>query len=213
VPLFLRRCVARDGEEGLLRRELIRVHEEQTPKVTGLLEVSVYREHLDGREFLSLAIYEDDEASAGAGRQALLAALDEVETRHGETAGVSVRLGPLYEYASLPQRSLHSAAVLLVSRPDGITRLRERLGPDVGVVAERLKPRRIIVAQGQERPELFVVVGDSEHPFDVDRYLTSAFGRRTTTSLEPYLARPPRFYVLDPVWRYFRGVSAGGTRE
>ncbi|HET7341914.1 MAG TPA: hypothetical protein VFL90_10650 [Methylomirabilota bacterium] len=95
MPLFLRRCVARDGEEGLLRRELIRVHEEQAPTLTGLLEVWGYREHLAGREFLSLAIYEDDAAAASPARAAMLAALDEIESRHGETAGVSVRLSPL----------------------------------------------------------------------------------------------------------------------
>jgi quinol monooxygenase YgiN len=209
VPLFLRRCAARDGQEGLLRRELIRVHEERTPRLTGLLEAAVYREHLQGREFLSLELYEDEAAAGGPARAAMLEALDETEGRHAEVAGVSIRLEVIYEYASIPQRALHSAAALLVARPEGVPRLRERLGPGVAVLAERLKPRRVIAAQGHERPELFVVVGDSEWAFDVDRYLTSGFGRRITAPLEPFLARPPRYFVLDPVWRYFRRL--GGT--
>jgi hypothetical protein len=212
MPLFLRRYVAREGREGFLRHELIRVHEELVPKAIGLLEVSVYREHVIGREFLSLAIYDDDASVAGPGRKALLEELDEIERQHGEVSGVPVRLESLYEYASIPQPTRHSAAAVLDARPEQAAALRARLPPTVATVAERLRPRRVIVAQGVERPEQFVVVGDSEHPFDPDRYLTSGFGRRQTTLMEPFLVSPPRYYVLDPVWRYFRGFSAGGTR-
>ena len=209
MPLFLRRCVARDGQEAFLRQDLIRVHEEGVPKTTGLLELAVYREHVAGREFLSLAIYEDDAAVTGSGRKALLEALDETERRYGEAPGASIRLESLYEYASVPQTSVHSAAALLVTRPEHVARFRERLGPAVGTLAERLNPRRVIAAQGVERPEQFVVMADSNQPFDVDRFLTSAFGRRHTSQMEPYLAAPPRFYLLDPVWRYFRRFSGG----
>jgi len=212
VPLFLRRCVARDGQEAFFRQDLIRVHEEGVPRMAGLLELAVYREHGAGREFLSLAIYEDDAAVMGSGRKALLEALDETERRYGEAPGTSIRLESLYEYASVPQASTHGAAALLLARPEHVAGFRERLGPAIAALAERLNPRRVITAQGVERPEQFVVMADSHQPFDVDRFLTSAFGRRHTSQLEPYLAAPPRFYLLDPVWRYFRRFS-GGMRE
>ena len=212
MPLFLRRCVARDGQEAFFRQELVRAHEELAPRARGLLEIAVYREQVTGREFLTLAIYEDDTAVMAGGRKALLEAVDECERRFGEAAGISIRLDSLYEFASVPQTSVHSAAAMLICRPEHAARFRERLPVAVAGMAERLKPRRVLVAQGVERPEQFVVMGDSEQRFDVDRFLTSSFGRRHTSQLEPYLAMPPRFYLLDPVWRYFRRFS-GGMRE
>ena len=212
MPLFLRRCAARAGHEALLRQELVRAHEELAPRVRGLLEIAVYREQVAGREFLTLAIYEDDVAVTSAGRKALLEAVDECEVRFGETAGISIRLDSLYEYASVPQAGVHSAAVVLICRPEHTARFRERLPVAVSAMAERLTPRRVLVGQGVERPEQFVVMADSEQRFDVDRFLTSAFGRRHTSQLEAYLAVPPRFYLLDPVWKYFRRFS-GGMRE
>jgi hypothetical protein len=212
VPLFLRRCVARDGHEALLRQDLVRTHEELAPRVRGLLEVAVYREHTVGREFLSLAIYEDDAAVMAPGRKAMLEALDECERRFGEAPGVSIRLEGLYEYASVPQAALHSVAAMLICRAEHTGRMRERLPSAVASLAERLAPRRLLVGQGVEQPEQFVVMADSEQPFDVDRFLTSALGRGHTRRLERYLAMPPRFYLLDPVWRYFRRFS-GERRE
>ena len=209
MPLFLRRCVARDGQEAFLRQELVRVHEDRAPKVRGLLEIAVYRENVVGREFLTLAIYEDDRAVMAGGRKSMLEGVDECERRHGEAPGISIRLDSLYEYASVPQASLHSAAVILICRPQDLARFRERLPATVASIAERLTPRRVIVGQGVERPEQFVVMADSEQPFDVSRYLTSAFGRRHSIQLEPYLAEAPRYYLLDPVWRYFRRFSGG----
>lgn len=212
MPLFLRRCVARDGQDALLRQELVRVHEERAPRARGLLEIAVYRENVVGREFLTLAIYEDDRAVMSGGRKSMLEDVDECERRFGEAPGISIRLESLYEYASVPQPSVHSAAAMLICRPEEVARFRERLPSTVASLAERLTPRRVIVGQGVERPEQFVVMADSEQRFDVDRYLTSAFGRRHSTQLEPYLAEPPRYYLLDPVWRYFRRFS-GGMRE
>jgi hypothetical protein len=212
VPLFLRRCVARDGQEALLRQALVGAHEELASRARGLLEVAVYREHAMSREFLSLAIYEDDAAVEADGRKALLEAVDECERRFGEAPGISIRLDSLYEYASVPQASVHSAAAMLICRPEHTARFRERLPVGIAALAERLNPRRVLVLQGVERPEEFVVMGDSEHRFDVNRYLTSSFGRRHMAQLESYLAVPPRYYLLDPVWRYFRRFS-GGMRE
>jgi hypothetical protein len=93
-----------------------------------------------------------------------------------------------------------------------VPRFRERLPTAVAALADRLTPRRLLAAQGVERPEEFVIMADSEQRFDVDRFLTSAFGRRHTSQLQAYLAGPPRFYLLDPVWKYFRRFS-GGMRE
>jgi len=212
VPLFLRRCAARAGHEALLRQELVRAHEELAPRVRGLLEIAVYREQLVGREFLTLAIYEDDTAVMSSGRKALLEAVDDCEGRFGEAAGTSIRLDSLYEYASVPQAGVHSVAAMLICRQEHVPRFRERLPAAVAAMADRLTPRRLLAAQGVERPEEFVVMADSEQRFDVDRFLTSAFGRRHTSQLEAYLAVPPRFYLLDPVWKYFRRFS-GGMRE
>jgi hypothetical protein len=212
VPLFLRRCVARNGQEALFRQELVRTHEERAPRARGLLEIAVYRETTLGREFLTLAIYEDDAAVVAGGRKSLLEGVDECERRFGEAPGISMRLESRYEYASVPQKGAHSAAAMLICRPQHVARFRERLPEAIAALAERLAPRRIILGQGVERPEHFVVMGDSEHRFDVDRYLTSALGRRHRSQLEPYLAEPPRYYLLDPVWRYFRRFS-GGTLE
>lgn len=204
MPLFLRRCVARDGEAGFLRRELIRVHEELVPRATGLQEVTVYREQSIGCEFLSLSLYDDEAALHRDEHEALMDALRAIETAHAGEPTTELRLETILEYASLPQPSLHSAAVLLRARLGRAPDLRARLRPTIEAITERMKPRRAVVAYAVEQPELFVIVGDSEQPFDVDRYLTSGFGRRTTGSLEPYLAAAPRYFLLDPVWRYFR---------
>ena len=195
-----------------MRQDLVRAHEELAPRVRGLLEIAAYREQVVGREFLTLALYEDDTAVMSVGRKALLEAVDECERRFGEAAGISIRLDSLYEYASVPQASVHSAAAMLICRPEHVARFRARLPAAVAALAERLGPRRVLVAQGVERPEQFVVMGDSEHRFDVDRFLTSAFGRRHTSQLESYLAVPARYDLLDPVWRYFRRFT-GGMRE
>jgi hypothetical protein len=116
VPLFLRRCAARVGREAFLRQELVRAHEELAPRARGLLEIAVYREQLVGREFLTLAIYEDDTAVMSSGRKALLEAVDECERRFAEAGGISIRLESLYEYASVPQTGVHSVAAMLICR-------------------------------------------------------------------------------------------------
>ena len=102
----------------------------------------------------------------------------------------------------MPQAGVHSVAAMLVCRPEHVARSRERLPAAVAALADRLTPRRLLAAQWVERPEEFVVMADSEQRFDVDRFLTSAFGRR----------HEPRFYLLDPVWNYFRRFS-GGMQE
>lgn len=204
MPNFLRECVAREGHEAALRQELVGLHERMARGIPHLMEVLLYREHFVSRRFLSVVRYDDERAVASAERRALLDALVGLETARCEAPGDSRPLEVLYEFATIPPRGRHSVVALLTaSSPGAATEVGRRMVGGAGALVDRVKPTRLVVARVVDRLRLLVML-DADDVIDIDRYLASSLRRQHTDALAPYLAAPPQWYALDPVWRYFR---------
>ena len=203
---FLRECVAREGQEHALRGELIAVYERVAVTIPHLAEALLYREHFSSRRFLSIARYDDDRAIASAEHSATLDALTAAERAYCETPSQSRPVDVLYEHATARQRVRYSVVALLTALSEGMaSEVGRRMSTGATAFVERFDPMRLIVARVVDGLRLLVMV-DASETIDIDRYLASSLRRRHMDALAPYLAAPPEWYALDPVWRYFRGV-------
>ena len=196
--------MAREGRETTLRQELIGLHQRTARGIPHLMEVLLYREHFIGRRFLSIARYDDERAVASEERRAMLDALLALETASCEAPGDSRPLELLYEFAAIPHTGQHSVAALLTASSVGMAiEVGRRMAGGAGALVDRFKPTRLVVARVVDRLRLLVML-DANDAIDIDRYLASTLRRQHMDALAPYLAAPPQWYALDPVWRYFR---------
>lgn len=205
MPSYMRRWTAREGHEGVLRQELLRVHQTYAAKNPHLMESMLYREHFVAREFIGLAVYDDEAAVESRERRALLSAFDKLAAAHAETITPSHRVEMLHELVTIPTAAPNGIAALLRCQPEHVPEVTARLGAIARDIVERLSPARLLVAHATDEPGTFFVVGDSEDRVDLDRYLQSSLHRGHQAALKPFLVAPARWYSLDPVWRYFRG--------
>jgi hypothetical protein len=206
VPTFLRRWVALEGHEAVLRQELSLIHRTYTRKSPHVVESLMYREHFLGSEFIGLVAYADAGLETSERRHAL-ARLDEVAGAHARFSTPSLRVGILGEWKTSSQATPYGAAGLLTCQPAFSAEFAGRLKELVADLVERLRPARMLVGEVVDTPGLFFVLGDSSYPVDLDRYLQSSLHRRHRAAVESLLVAPTRWFVLDPVWRY---VKAGG---
>ncbi|HEV8584078.1 MAG TPA: hypothetical protein VGT02_03805 [Methylomirabilota bacterium] len=204
MPNFLRESMAREGHEATFREALIGVHERMTRGIPHLMEVLLYREHFTARRFLSIVRYDDERAVQSDERRQMLDALTAIETAHCEAPAESRPLELLYEYATIPQQGQHGVVALLTASSQGTAiEVGRRMAGGAGALVDRLKPTRLIVARVLDRLRLLVML-DATDAIDIDRYLASSMRRRHMDAVAPYLAAPPQWYALDPVFRYFR---------
>src|SRR5207253_1520095 len=98
MPCFLRRWVAKENHESLLRRELLGLHAAYAEQHEHLIEATLYREHFVEREFLGLALYDKEDDVESSARQAMLRAFEAVEREHAEHVARSLRVETCYEY-------------------------------------------------------------------------------------------------------------------
>jgi hypothetical protein len=204
MPCFLRRWLARENHESLLRRELVRLHAAYAEAHDHLVEATLYREHFREREFLGVAVYDKEDDAQSAARQDLLDSFARVERMHAEHVGRSLRIETVYEYQAIAARGAYGAAVILRSRPDEADAMRERLAALASDVVERLAPSRVVIHHAIEEPGLFFTICDAEAPIDLNRYLGSSLLQEHRAALSPHLVEHARWFSLDPLWHYFR---------
>jgi hypothetical protein len=204
VPNFLRECVAREGQDTALRDQLVAAHERFARAIPHLVEVLLYREHFIGRRFLSIVRYDDERAVASLERGEMLDALAAAERAHGAALAESRPLEVLYEHAAVSPHGQYSVVALLTAVSEGMaTEVGRRMAVGAGALVDRVKPTRLVVARVVDRLRLLVML-DAGEAIDIDRYLASSLRRQHMDALAPYLAAPPLWYALDPVWRYVR---------
>lgn len=215
MPSYMRRWAAREGHEGVLRQELLRLHQTHAPKNPHLMESMLYREHFAAREFIGLAVYDDEAAVESRERRALLSAFDKLAAAHAETITPSHRVEMLHEFVTIPRTASNGMAALLRCEPDHVPEVTARLEAIARDIVDRLAPVRFLVGHAADEPGTFFVLGDSQHRVDLDRYLQSSLHRDHQATLERFLVAPARWYSLDPVWRYFRssGADARGVAD
>ncbi len=108
------------------------------------------------------------------------------------------------EFVASRQAGPYGVAGLLNCQPAFTEEFTERLKGLAAELVERLHPTRLLVGEAVDRPGLFFVLGDSNYPVDLDRYLKSELRRQRLTALGSLLTGPTRWFALDPVWRYSR---------
>ena len=97
------------------------------------------------------------------------------------------------------------AAAVLRCAPSAVPELGERLTAIARQLVERLSPSRVLAGFAEDDPGLFVFINDTEDNVDLPRYLGSALHAEHMRDYGPLLTEAPRWYSLDPTWRYFRG--------
>jgi hypothetical protein len=205
MPAFLRRWTAKEHHESVLRQELLRVHSGfHTAENPHLIESTMYREHFSEREFLAFVLYDDEAALGSPTRQKLLAALDEVASKHAVRVTPPFRIETFFEYTAIPRTGAYGAAVMFRVRPDEIAQVKEPLSTLASEVVDRFSPSRLLLHHVIDDPGLFCVICDSEARIDLDRYLGSSLRREHRTAVGAVAIEVPNWFTLDPVWRYFR---------
>jgi len=204
VPIFLRRWIALEGHQAALRQALLLVHETDTRKSPHVIESLMYREHFLGAEFTGLIVYDDEASLEATERQHALARLDAIATAHTKFSTPPLRVEMIGALTRAPRGGPYGVAGLLSCQPAFATEFAGRLKGLTAELVERLRPTRMLVGEVVDRPGLFVVLGDSNYPVDLDRYLQSSLHRQHATALGSLLTAPTRWFSLDPVWRYVR---------
>jgi hypothetical protein len=208
MPCFLRRWLARENHESLLRRELLALHTAYADQHDHLVEATLYREHFSEREFLGVAVYDKEGDVESAPRQELLRAFGRVEGVHAEEAARSLRVETVYEYRAISSRGTYGAAVILRGRPDEAAVMTERLASLASDVIERFAPSRALILHARQEPGLFFTIWDAEAPIDLTRYLGSSLLQEHRSALASLLVERARWFSLDPLWHYFRRQKA-----
>ncbi len=204
MPCFLRRWVARENHESLLRRELLRLHAAYAEQHDHLVEATLYREHFVEREFLGVALYDKEGDVESTARQALLRAFEGAEREHAEHVARSLRIETCYEYRAIAENGAYGAAVILRTHPDHISTAVERLTALASDVVERFAPSRVSIHHAIDDPGLFFTICDSREPIDLSRYLGSSLLREHHSAVGALLVERARWFSLDPLWHYFR---------
>jgi len=207
VPSILRRWVALEGHESVLRQELLRAHEVYTQRLPYVTESLMYREHFLGAEFIGLVMYADDAGLGTAERQRAMARLDEVAVAHAKVSTPPLRVEMIDEFVIVPHAGPYGIAGLLTCQPPFAAEFAGRLKRLNAELVQRLRPTRMLVGEVVDTPGLFFILGDSNYPVDLDRYFRSSLYRQHQATLGPLLAAPTRWFALDPVWRYHRGAA------
>ena len=174
MPCFLRRWVARENHESLLRRELVRLHAAYAEQHDHLVEATLYREHFVEREFLGVALYDKEGNVESSARQALLRAFEAVEQEHAEHVARSLRIETCYEYRAIAENGTYGAAVILRTHPGPISTAVECLTSLASDMVERFAPSRVSIYHAIDDPGLFFTICDSRDPIDLSRYLGSS---------------------------------------
>ena len=204
MPCFLRRWVAKENHESLLRRELLRLHAAYAERQDHLVEATLYREHFAGREFLGVGLYDKEDDVASEARQDLLRSLEAVERAHAEPGVRSLRIETRYEYRAIAENGTYSAAVILRTHPDHISTAVECLTPLASDVVERFAPSRVSIHHAIDDPGLFFTICDARDPIDLPRYLGSSLLQKHRAAVGSLLVEHARWFSLDPLWHYFR---------
>ena len=205
MPCMVRRWQARVGMESHLRQALVQAHADVFPQGGQGLESALYREHIEGREFLGLALYVDEAALESPMRRQLLETFAQLEARYADRPTSALRLTILSEYVSIGRPVVSGSAALLRCTPASAPELGERVTAIARQLVERLSPSRILTGFVDEDPGLFVFIEDTEDNVDLARYLASTLHAEHMRDYGPLLIEAPRWYSLDPTWRYFRG--------
>jgi hypothetical protein len=204
MAYFVRRWIAQDGHESLLRAELIGAHEEHVAGDPGTMEAMVYREHFHGREFIGLVVYDDESALEGERRRALLKRFETIAAAHAEVTEGAFRADLIYEFTSIARNAPYGVAALLRCDPRRVDEFSARLRTIAAGVVEQVGAPRVLAFHLGEPPGLVLLIADASVPVDLDRYFRSSFWRGHREVLGPLIAAPPRWYLLDPIWHYFR---------
>lgn len=204
MAYFVRRWIALEGHESLLRAELIGAYEEHVAGDPGTMESMVYREHFRGREFIGLVVYDDEAAPEGERRRALLKRFETIAAAHAEVTEGAFRADLIYEFTSIARTAPHGMAALLRCDARRVEELTARLRTIAAGIVERLAAPRLQVFHLGEPAGLVLIIADASVPVDIDRYLRSEFWRGHRQVLEPLFTAPPLWYSLDPIWHYFR---------
>ena|SRR2546427_2077032 len=214
MPSFLRRWVAREGHEAALRQELLLIHETYTRKSPDVLESLMYREHFLGSEFIGLIAYDDDAGPWTQERLQAQARPDEVAATHATISTPSLRIEMVCEFMTTRDASPYGIAGLATCPPAFTAEFAARLKVLIAELVERLRPTRMLAGEVVDTPGRFFVLGDSNYPVNLDRYLQSSLYRQHLATLGPLVVSPTRWFSLDPVWRYSRaGLSQGAGRR
>jgi hypothetical protein len=208
MPNLVRRWVAREGQEGRLRHELVRLYDEHIRTDARVIESMLYREHFAGRDFIGVTVYDEESALQGPERRRLLEALQAVSDAHAEVMEGSFRAEVIYEYAAIARQGAHGAAVLLPGKPARLVELSERLREMAAAAVEGLAPTRVLAWHLLEGPGHVLIIVDTEAPIELDHYLASPLRREHLDALAPFLTAPARWYSLDPIWHYFRRLTS-----
>jgi hypothetical protein len=204
MAYLVRRWIAREGHESVLRAELIGAYEEHVARDPGTMESMVYREHFLGREFIGLMVYDDDSALHGERRRALIQRFEAIAAAHAEVSEGAFSADLIYEFTSIARNAPYGLAALLRCDPRRVEEFSARLRGIAAAAVERVAAPRVLVFHLGEPQGLVLFLADASVPVDLDRYLRSSFWRGHRELLEPLLAAPPRWYLLDPIWHYFR---------
>ena len=207
MPSILRRWVALEGHETVLRQELLRAHEVYTQRLPYVRESLMYREHFLGVEFIGLVVYADDAGLVTTERQRAMARLDEVAAAHAKVSTPPLRAEMIDEFVMVPHAGPYGIAGLLTCQPPFAAEFAERLKRLSAELIQRLRPTRMLVGEVVDAPGMFFILGDSNYPVDLDRYFRSSLYRQHVATLGSMLAAPTRWFSLDPVWRYHRGAT------
>ena len=213
MPSFLRRWVAKENHEGLLRSALLRLNTDYAAQHAHLVEATLYREHFAEREFLGVATYDDEKDVESTARRDLLRAFERVEAAHAEEVTRSLRIETVSEYRAIPQNGVYGAAVILRSRPDQAGLMRERLTALAADLIERFAPSRVLIHHAVDEPGLFFTICDSHDRIDLDRYLGSSLLQEHRATVGSLLVEHARWFSLDPLWHYFRRLGEMGGPE
>jgi len=209
MPCFLRRWVAKENHESLLRRELLRLHAAYAEQHDHLIEATLYREHFVEREFLGVALYDKEGDVESSARQAMLRAFEVVEREHAEDVARSLRIETVYEYRALPQTGTYGAAVILRADPGQTAVMTERLTLLASDVVERFTPSRVLIHHAIDEPGLFFTICDAGVPIDLNRYLGSTLLKEHRVAVGELLVEHARWFSLDPLWHYYRRRTLG----
>ena len=205
MPCFIRSWQARKGMESHLRQALVRAHEDFFTRDAWGLESALYREYVEGREFLGIAIYDDEAALGGPARQALLAAFGELEASYTDRPATALRVTTVSEFVSIGLPVVSGMAALLRVAPAAVPQLEERLAIIARQLIDAVSPSRVLVGHTDDDPGLVVFICDTRDDIDLPRYMVSPTRASHMRVLTPLLVEPPRWFSLDPTWRYFRG--------
>lgn len=156
MPCLVRRWYARSGMESHLRQALVRAHQDLFTRDDQGLESALYREHVEGREFLGLAIYDEEAALEGATRRALLDAFATLEAAYTERPSRSLRLTTVSEFVNIGRPVVSGMAALLRSAPASAEDLGERLKTISRQIVNAIGPSRLLVGQADDDPGLLV---------------------------------------------------------